>query len=427
MKQDARSRLKALLDEREERCGPVWDALWRNDSIGRIAVGVGPTKETIDKGEAFCRELGFEPPPKKPTGWTEEWHESLLQDVRTIYATLPMPGDLCSSLHVPRFVHGQSQGFCDLFGLEVEKQPDNNMYVHPLPADPARVRDVETRALESSMYWGAVEWVRYAHDVTEGMFGFRNQIMTGPFDTANYLLGTTTLLEWVYTEPATLHGLLDKVTGVIIDMLKAFREAAGGEIYSAHHLRCMRGGYDFASECRSLLSRETYEDFEAPYLRRIGEELGPYAIHACGGWERTVPSARQDPNLRAMNGQVRENDLTELCRVAQGEVTLSIGPSANLPPKYTWTDTEAYYKYILDNTPPDQPLETGMSEKEMPLWNRLCKERGMEHNCVVVDASCVASLPRSRKAHCRDTRETRSAVRREIPAAGLRLPQPRHV
>ncbi|MEK9137750.1 MAG: uroporphyrinogen decarboxylase family protein, partial [Bacteroidota bacterium] len=42
-------------------------------------------------------------------------------------------------------------------------------------------------------------------------------VMTGPFDTVNYLLGTTTLMEWVYTEPLVVHGLLDKVTAVIIE------------------------------------------------------------------------------------------------------------------------------------------------------------------------------------------------------------------
>ena len=47
------------------------------------------------------------------------------------------PGDGFLGIAVPRSVHGQSQGICDIFGARVEEQPDGNFYVHPLPADPA--------------------------------------------------------------------------------------------------------------------------------------------------------------------------------------------------------------------------------------------------------------------------------------------------
>lgn len=381
----ARETLRERLAAREQRCSPVWDTLWRPASIDRIAVALGPSEDTVKRCKPFCEKLDFRPPAARPATWTDAWQDALAEQIPGLVAAIGLPGAACLSLHVPRFVHGQSQGICDLFGARVEEQEGGHMYVHPLPADPAQLRDLQPAPLERSMYWGAVEWIRMTRDITDGLLPFKNPIMTGPFDTANYLLGTTVLLEWVYTEPESVHLLLQKVTSVIIAMIKALRQAADGMLQCSHHLRCMRGGCDFASECRSLVSRDIYEEFEAPYLRRIGEQLGPYAIHSCGSWERTVPSALQDPNLRAMNGQVRENDLAELCRQAEGKVTLSIGPSANLPDTYTWPDTESYYRYILEHTPQDQPLEIGMREDSIPTWNRLCDEAGRPHDRVATE------------------------------------------
>lgn len=202
--------------------------------------------------------------------------------------------------------------------------------------------------------------------------------MTGPFDTANYLLGTTVLMEWVYTQPEVLHRLLDKITGVIVGMAEALREAAGGPL-NGDAFGCVANIFCFCSECRSLVSREIYEQFEAPYLRRIGEKTGPYGIHSCGSWERTIPSALGDNNLRAMHGQIRENDLAELCRLADGRMTLAIGASNSLPERYTWPNTRSYLAHVLETVPASQPLELGVSEKDFDLWLSLYREiRGRE-------------------------------------------------
>jgi hypothetical protein len=366
--------LHALIEQeiaqREAERAPVWDALWRHRSIGRIAVNVRPSRERVDAARAAVETLDL-----PESGMPPPWREALLGDLAFWHACWQAPGDGFPSLNVPRFLHGHSQGICDLFGARVEPQPDGNFFVHPLPPDPDRVAALEPRLLETSLYRGAVEYIRRARAATGGLIPFRGPIMTGPFDTANYLLGSTVLLEWVYTEPDALHALLERVTAVLGDMVLALREAAGGSL-NAHHIACARGGHDFASECRSIVSRETYETFDAPYLRRLGERLGPYAIHSCGAWERTVPSARRDPNLRAMNGQVKENDLADLCTEAAGEITLSIQPSANLHERYLFDSPEDFFRYVLERVPGGQPLELSIAEEETELWNRTCMATG---------------------------------------------------
>jgi len=138
------------------------------------------------------------------------------------------------ALDVPRFVHGQSQGICDIFGVSVSKQPDGYYFVCPFEGGANAVDKIKPRPISESMYWGAVEWVRHARRATSGCFPFRNAVMCGPLDLANYLLGTTRLMEWLYTEPETVHRLLHKITDVIIDTVRALREAAGGTLHPLH-------------------------------------------------------------------------------------------------------------------------------------------------------------------------------------------------
>jgi hypothetical protein len=354
---------------------PGWDAAQAGPLQPGIAVAVTPGPDRLVDARIQAEACIPGEPAARPPSWTPAWRDALLDGMAHLLTHVHMPGAWFPTLGPPRFVHGQSQGICDLFGAEVEAMDDGNYFVHPLPADPEMISRVFPRELPTSRYWGAVEWICYAASATEGRVQFRNPVMTGPFDTANYLLGTTTLLEWVYTETDTLHRLLAVITEVIIAMLTQLRQAAGGRLHG-DALSCMRNALCLCSECRSLVSAEIYEAFEAPYLARIGHALGPYGIHSCGGWEHTVPSALRDPYLRAMNGQIRENDLAVLCREAGGAIVLSIGPSVNLDERYTWPDTHSFLAHILDATPPIQPLEITLSETDLPLWRELLRERG---------------------------------------------------
>ena len=353
----------------------VWDTLWQNQSTGRVAVAVMPREERIAEAKKVCTGLRLAEPDRKSAHWSEQWEQALLDQVAILYAYMQLPGDFCPAMNIPLFVCGQSQGICDLFGARLESQGNDGegnelFFVHPLSPDPQWVHALTPAPLENSLYWGAVEWIRYSRSVTKGLFNFRIPVMTGPLDTANYLLGTTTLMEWIYSEPAALHQLLDKITKVIMGMIRALREAAGGTLYPETFL-CMRGGFSLGSECRSIISREHFEEFEVPYLRRIGETLGTYGIHSCGSWERTISSAIEDPNLRAMHGQVKENDLALLCQLSAGRMTFAIGPSVNLSERYTWPDMKSFYAYVLENTPATQPMEIWVAENDIPLLNKM--------------------------------------------------------
>ncbi len=340
----------------------VWDSLWNNRSIGRIAIAVHPNAQRVDRIREQV-DIKLNEVTNKPDSWTPEWDEAIIYQLHSFLAVNEIESDFFPALAVPRDTHSESQGIADIFGARVELQDIGHTYVHPLPPDPILIDAILPKPIKSSRYYGAIEWIRYAREATGGI-ECRFPVMTGPIDTANYLLGTTTLLEWVYTQPETLHWLLEKITAVIIEMISAIKEAAGGTVHS-HHFVCTRGGFDFCSEVRSLISLETYEEFEAPYLRKIGEALGPYGIHSCGNWERTIPSAIADPNLRVMNGQIKENDLTTLCKLADGKITLSIGPSVCVHDRFMWENMESFHRHIKETVPPTQPFEISISEDNL--------------------------------------------------------------
>ena len=347
----------------------VWDALWRGESIGRVAVFVCPGNATImSMRERYTFALAD---VETPRGYTEAWRQGLLDELYYLAACRSLPGDCSPALHVPRHLHGQTQGFADLFGARVEVQPDGNFFPYPLPDDPAVIDALEARPLETSRYWTAVEWLNYARAATGGLLPFHNPVMTGPLDTANYLLGSTTLLEWVYTEPEVIHRLLAKITDAIIRMLRALQAASGGFRHSMHS-NCSRGGFGLCSELRALVSTGIYQEFEAPYLQQIGEQLGTFAVHSCGSWERTLPSVRTNPYLRVMNGPIKENDLPTLCEYSAGEVLLSLYHSQDVHEEYLWPDMESYYRHVLTITPADQPLEINdLPEADVALWLKL--------------------------------------------------------
>ena len=187
----------------------VWDTLWQRKTIGRIAVGVFPSEERHACAAAELHDLEIELPAAAPAEMAEKWREALLWDLQTLLARARLPGDGLLALGVPRLVGGQSQGICEIFGARVEQQPDGYFYVHPLPVDPELIDAIELRPWEETRYWEGMEYLRYARVVGEGRFPMRAG-MTGPLDTANYLLGTMTLLEWLLTCPEVIHRLLDK-------------------------------------------------------------------------------------------------------------------------------------------------------------------------------------------------------------------------
>ena len=103
----------------------------------------------------------------------------------------------------------------------------------------------------------------------------------GPFSLAGRLYDMTEIMVSVMLEPETIHMLLEKVTGFLIEYAKAYRNAGAN-------------GVVIAEPAAGLLSPAQCEEFSSKYVRRIVEEVQDdyfmVILHNCGNTKNLVPS-----------------------------------------------------------------------------------------------------------------------------------------
>jgi hypothetical protein len=319
---------------------PAWDGLTNRRSFGWAAIMSCPKPDIEQLGKSVIP--AEEIPLTGPVGSRPEWDAVIARQVRDLHlgARSRYEDDSYPAISIPRSVHGQSQCIAQMFGCEMVEQAAEPGLFYPIG---------------ESWVGRAVEFAQYARAVTGGALAIRNPVMTGPIDSANYILGSMQLMRWIHDEPQALHQLLERITGIMIEIIHALQQAAGGAL-CPDHCTCLPRGFNLCSEVRSLLSVSTYEEFESPYLRRIGRECGCYMIHSCGTWERTLPVDIKDENLMMVNFQTKEMNLQKVYDYTHGKLSLYVGESINLGDQYLWPCETDFYRYLMTAFPEAVPL-----------------------------------------------------------------------
>lgn len=189
----------------------IWEALAEKKLFGGVAVALMTfsderelEKEIIPADQISLAETSVER--------NETWDEYVRGDVRHwfIAAASKYQCDAYPALSIPRPIHRQSQGLAEIFGASLEEVKVEPGLFHPIPCihKPEDVDKIRVKPFEQTFYGKAVQYARYAYESTEGQLSVRNPVMTGPIDTANYLLGSMKLMEWIYDYPNELHMLL---------------------------------------------------------------------------------------------------------------------------------------------------------------------------------------------------------------------------
>ena len=335
----------------------AWEGLAGKRAFGRAAIRFCslPSDPEAEREVPPADEI----PLVGPAGTKPEWDSAIRKQVRALHvaAAHRWQDDVFPAIDTPRSIFGQSQGLAEAFGCKLPQETEPGLYF-PVPwiETAADVDRIKVTPIEKCLYGQAIEFARYARAVTGGHLAIRNPVMTGPLDTANYVLGTTRLMEWTYAEPRALKGLLKIITGVLVETLRRLQAAADGQL-CPEVSGCLPRGFGLCSEVRALISAEQYAEFEAPYLRQLGAACGPYAIHGCGTWERTLPALLEDHNVMLINFQCREMDLRKVCALGGGRLSLSIGRSVELGEKYTWPDAASFYQYVISTLSEPMPVE----------------------------------------------------------------------
>ena len=113
-----------------------------------------------------------------------------------------------------------------------------------------------------------------------------------------------------------------------------------------------------------MLSKEMYDEFEAPYLRKIGRACGPYMYHSCGTFERVLETDIRDPNLMMINFQTKEMNLKTVYAITKGNLPLSVGRSIDLDERYLFPDAKAFYTHLFTEFSEPVAVETIVYEVE---------------------------------------------------------------
>ena len=325
----------------------AWEGLMARRPFGWAAIMNCPKPDYDQLSKAFMpvEEIPlFGPATGKP-----EWDILIKRQVCDLHlhALSRYEDDSYPAVNIPRSIHRGGQGFAELFGCELIEQGNDPGLYYPVPwiESPRDLIHLKLRQIETSWIGRAIEFAEYAYAATQGELAIRNPVMAGPIDNANLILGTMRLMQWIYDEPKALHELLEQITDMLVVIIHKLQKVTEGAL-CPDHCWCLPRGFALCSEVRHLISASMYEEFESPYLRRIGRQCGPYMIHSCGTWERMLPVDIKDENLIMINFQTKEMNLKKVYDYTQGKLSLYVGESINLGDQYTWPCETDFYRYF---------------------------------------------------------------------------------
>lgn len=248
--------------------------------------------------------------------------------------------------------YGHSQRLAEPFGGAPYMEA-GHCQAFPVIHDLSAVRTLKPKPITACRYMSAgLDLLRYLHASTEGRYPIRQMVTTGALDTVNYLTGTTLLLEGLYTHPKEVHQLLRMTTDMLIEHILACREAVGGNLVPDH--TSLISGYALCSELRSQISAAHYEEFEAPYLKAIGDAVGPLIVHSSGRWEQTIPATLADPNIFHIVLWVRDTDLAETTAMIGDRISIEAWRT-DLE-QFGFADAAGFYRYIFAGIRPETRL-----------------------------------------------------------------------
>ena len=336
---------------------PMWESFYNRRACGAAGIDLAkqPDWDECDRQFMPAKDI----PLARTRKGFEELDDAIRGQLRWLHVTAMSryQGDMYPSLSIPRKKYGQSQALGELFGCRLVRQESEEGLYYPVPCveTAADVMRLKPRPIEECMYAIAIEYARYMHEAVNGELAVRCPILTGPIDTANYLLGSTRLMEWVYEEPKALKMLLGIITDTLINVIRLYQDVVEGHT-APELIACVDKGYLICSEIRHLISDDTYLEFEAPYLRAIGEACGPFAVHSCGCFDRTMRSTMLDPNIFAADFQVRETDVAIALAETSSTLTFNVRKSHTVEEKYLWSSDEDYYAYLMSAFTAPSPL-----------------------------------------------------------------------
>jgi corrinoid protein of di/trimethylamine methyltransferase len=233
------------------------------------------------------------------------------------------------------------------FGARVrvpDDPADDPAVLEPLiksPADAARLRLPDPnrdgwmpRVLE------AIDYTVANGDLPVGLTD-----MQGPLDTLGQMCGQSQLYQWMYSQPALIHELMELVTEAFIEWVKVQKQHIGEPLGWSNGLQ---GAYSpgcavwESDDDLVLVDAGLYKEFVVPYVSRIFKAFGSGSVHFCGNGVQHIDNLKQIENLKVINNSPlgKFDAFTRLQQGMGGKVTIQIQDASAAEP-------ETYYPQLF--------------------------------------------------------------------------------
>jgi uroporphyrinogen-III decarboxylase len=220
-------------------------------------------------------------------------------------------------------------GIPSAFGCEVVWWEKDFPSVKPIRNDdPRRILGLEKPAAEAGELKRVLDHTRYFLKETGGRLPIRMGDIQGPLDSAALVFGHTEFFEAMRTHPAEAMRLMELVTGVSIDFVKAERrlvKEAGAEFVPSLFQPWIPDGWgvSVSNDAAVMISAEMHDRFCLPFLNRLSEEFGGISIHSCGNWTHLIPSLAKVSGLRGLEFGASETPFEAAAEAFGGRVVLA--------------------------------------------------------------------------------------------------------
>ncbi len=220
-------------------------------------------------------------------------------------------------------------GIPSSFGCEVVWWEKDFPSVKPIRNDdPRRILDLEKPRADAGELKRVLDHTRYFLEATGGRLPIRMGDIQGPLDSAALVFGHTEFFEAMRTHPDEAVRLMDLVTEVSIDFVKAQRrlvkEAGAAFVPSLFQPWLPDGsGVSISNDAAVMISPAMHDRFCLPFLNRLSEEFGGIYIHSCGNWSHLVPSLAKVRGLRGLEFGASETPFEAAAEAFGGKVVLA--------------------------------------------------------------------------------------------------------
>jgi uroporphyrinogen-III decarboxylase len=215
------------------------------------------------------------------------------------------------------------------FGCEVMWWEQDFPSVKPIGGgDPASLLELEKPSVEAGELGRVLDYTRYFIEATGGRYPIRMGDIQGPLDGAALVFGHTEFLSALRTHPQEARRLMDLVTEVSIDFVRAQRKLvteAGAEFVPSLFQPWMPDGLgvSVSNDAAVMISAEMHDEFCLPCLDRMSEAFGGIFIHSCGNWSHLAASLAKVRGLRGVEFGASETPFEAASEALGGKTVLA--------------------------------------------------------------------------------------------------------